>query len=167
LPGWRRTIAVASALLAAISAVLLVVGGRPRDAPVRAPGAAGVAAAYGYPLKCLSVAIALHDPRFARADFDHAVPCGRYTGYTTAIFRRVHGAWVSVLDATSYPCPVRSLPEQVQVELGVCLPPATAYADTPDSVSRRLVPTRLTGRRLRAEAPARPRSRAWARSLTQ
>jgi hypothetical protein len=143
----------------------------PRDARARATGPAGVAAAYGYPLECLSVAIAVHDPRFARADFDHAVPCGRYAGEVTAIFRRVDGAWMPVLEATSYPCPVRSLPEPVQVELGVCLPPAAAYADTPASVSRRHFPTdrvlRLTGRRPRVAAPVRPPSRVWARSLTQ
>jgi hypothetical protein len=135
-----RTLAVAGALTAAVAAVLIATGSGSRDhtrrAAARAPGPRGVAAAYGYPLRCLSVAIALHDPRFARADFDHAVPCGRYTGEVTAIFRRADGAWVPVLDAASYPCPVRSLPEQVQVELGVCLPPTAAYADTPDSVGR-------------------------------
>ena len=178
-PRRRVTIGVGSALAATTAAVLLATapwgGGHARmglqDVRARAPGPVGVAAAYGYPLRCLSVAIALHDPRFARADFDHIVPCGSYTGYTTAIFRRVDGAWVPVLEATSYPCPVRSLPEQVQVELGVCLPPTPAYADTPASVSRRTVPTdrvwRSTGTRPRAEAPARPQSRAWARSLTQ
>jgi hypothetical protein len=40
-----------------------------------------LAAAYGYPLRCVSVAIALHDPRFARPDFDRTLPCGRYRGY--------------------------------------------------------------------------------------
>jgi hypothetical protein len=168
------TIGFAGVLAAIIVAVLLVTGlpggAHPNVGP-RAPGPVGVAAAYGYPLRCLSVTIAPHDPRFARADFDHIVPCGSYTGYTTAIFGRVHGAWVPLLEATSFSCPVRSLPEQVQVELGVCLPPTPAYADTPASVSRRPVPAdrvwRSTGRRPRAEAPAGPRSRAWARSLTQ
>lgn len=132
----RTTIGFGGALAATIVAVLLATGSLggdhsrvgPRDARARAPGPIGVAAAYGYPLRCLSVAIALHDPRFARADFDHAVPCGRYAGDPTAIFRRVDGAWTPVLDATSYPCPVRSLPVQVQVELGVCLPPMAAHA---------------------------------------
>jgi hypothetical protein len=141
-PHWRRTIGFAGALATTIATVLLAIGSFggdrshavPRNARARAPGPVGVAAAYGYPLRCLSVAIALHDPRFARADFDHAVPCGRYAGDVTAIFRRLDGAWVPVLEATSYPCPVRSLPEQTQVELGVCLPPTPAYADTPDSV---------------------------------
>jgi hypothetical protein len=175
-PHWHRTIGFAGALAAAIAIVVVVFTAghsrtAPRNARTRAPGPAGVAAAYGYPLRCLSVAIALHDPRFARADFDHIVPCGSYTGYETAIFRRVDGAWVPVLEAISYPCPVRSLPEPVQVELGVCLPPTRAYADTPASVSRRHFPTdrvwRSTGTRPRAEAPRRPPSRAWARSLTQ
>jgi hypothetical protein len=89
-------------------------------AQARAPGAAGVAAAYGYPLYCLRITIALDDPTFARADFDHAVQCGRYTGYPTAIFHRSRGIWVPVLDAIAYVCPVRSLPLGVQVELAVC-----------------------------------------------
>lgn len=131
-PKRRRAIAIWGVLAAVIVTVLLATelpgGDHSRDALRRAPGPAGVAAAYGYPLRCLSVAIALHDPRFARADFDRAVPCGRFTGSVTAIFRRVDGAWVPVLDAASYPCPVRSLPEPVQVELGVCLPPRAAHA---------------------------------------
>jgi len=31
-----------------------------------------------YPLGCVGVAIALHDPRFGRADFDRTLPCGHY-----------------------------------------------------------------------------------------
>jgi hypothetical protein len=37
----------------------------------------GVGAASGYALGCLSLSIALHDPRFARADFDHMICKGR------------------------------------------------------------------------------------------
>jgi hypothetical protein len=75
----------------------------------------------------LSVAIATHDPRFARADFDKSVPCGQFSGYATAIFRRTGGMWVAVIEAINYACPVRSLPAQVQAELGVCMvsPPAS------------------------------------------
>ena len=166
---------VAGAVVAAVAAVVLVIGpwggdhprasSRDARARARAPGPAGVAAAYGYPLRCLSVAIALHDPRFARADFDHAVPCGRYTGFVTAIFRRAEGQWVPVLKATNYPCPVRSLPIPVQVELGVCDPAVDSL------VSRRPVPknwaSRATDRRPHAAGPAPPPSRQWARSLTQ
>jgi hypothetical protein len=51
-------------------------------------GAARVAAAYGYPLRCLSVAVALHDPRFLRPDFDRTLWCVRYGAHPTAILRR-------------------------------------------------------------------------------
>lgn len=84
------------------------------------PGALGVAAAYGYPPRCLSVTIPADHPSYARADFDRATLCGRYAGYPTAIFRRVDGAWRAVLDAISYSCPVASLPPTVQAELAVC-----------------------------------------------
>ncbi len=36
-------------------------------------GSVGVGATSGHPLGCFSLAIALHDPRFARADFDRTV----------------------------------------------------------------------------------------------
>lgn len=95
-------------------------GGSRGVSAARKPGPPGVAAAYGYPLRCLSVAIALHDPRFARADFDRTLPCGRYAGYATAIFRRSGGRWRPVLDALGYSCPVRALPPRVRAELAVC-----------------------------------------------
>jgi hypothetical protein len=83
-------------------------------------GAAGVAAAYGYPPQCLAVTILRNDPTYARADFDRDNSCGRFNGYATAIFHRVGGAWRPALEALSYACPVRSLPRSVQVQLGVC-----------------------------------------------
>ncbi len=98
-------------------------GVRPNQS--RREGAAGVAAAYRYPLGCLSVTIAAGDPAYARADFDRARPCGRYGGNPTAIFRRVNGAWRPVLDAVGYSCPVASLPDAVQADLDVCPQAAT------------------------------------------
>jgi hypothetical protein len=86
----------------------------------RLTGAAAVAAAYRYPLACLSVTISASDPAYARAELDRASPCWRYGGYVTAIFHRTDGAWRLVLDVGSYPCPVRSLPAVVQAQLGVC-----------------------------------------------
>jgi hypothetical protein len=39
------------------------------------------AAAYPYPLRCVSEAIALHDPRFARAAFERTIPsCPPHNG---------------------------------------------------------------------------------------
>ncbi len=86
-------------------------------------GSPGVAAAYGYPQRCLSVTILGSDPNYARADFDHALPCERYTGYTTAIFHRVHGAWRVVVTGVRYTCPVPGIPVKVQSALGVCEAP--------------------------------------------
>lgn len=100
------------------------------SAPIASPaqarerGPAGVAGAYGYPPRCLSVTISASDPSYARADFDHASPCGRYDGSSGAIFRRVHGAWRQLAIPPGYSCPVDSLPEAVQAELAVC-PPTT------------------------------------------
>jgi hypothetical protein len=94
-------------------------------AVARETGPAGVAAADGYPLRCLSITILAADQAYARADFNHRRPCGRFTGYSTAIFHRVMGAWRPVLDAVGYVCPVASLPVNVQTELGVCLQPTS------------------------------------------
>ena len=93
------------------------------DGQSRLPGAAGVAAAYHYPLRCLSVTTAASDRAYARAELDRASPCWRYGAYVTAIFHRADGAWRLVLDAGSYTCPVVALPRVVQAQLAVC-PPA-------------------------------------------
>src|SRR5262249_3724381 len=87
----------------------------------RQPGPRGVAAAYGHPLGCLSITILPASRTHARADFNHASPCGRYTGDPTAIFHYASGAWRAVLEAVSYQCPVEFLPVAVQRELDVCL----------------------------------------------
>jgi hypothetical protein len=122
---------VALVLLAAILAMAGTLVGGPDGARhvvsalARERGPAGVAAAYGYPLRCLSITILASDQAYARADFNHLRPCGRFTGYSTAIFHRVMGAWRPVLDAAGYVCPVASLPVDVQTELGVCLQPTS------------------------------------------
>ncbi len=89
-------------------------------AAAREPGPAGVAAAYGYPLRCLSVTIASANRAYARADYNRVSACGRYDGTVTAIFHRVGGEWRPVLDATGYSCPVASLSRAVATELDVC-----------------------------------------------
>jgi hypothetical protein len=119
-----RAGAALALLLAASAASALIALGPPGggDGPAgsRTGGPAGVAAAYGYPLRCLSITISASDPAFARADPDRASPCGRYDGSMTAIFRRVHGAWRPVLDTSSYRCPVESVPPVAQGQLAVC-----------------------------------------------
>ena len=113
----------AAAMGAAVVGVLA--GGRDGTARRGTAGAelvgpAGVAAAYGYPLRCVSVTIAQTNHAYARADFDHRSPCGRYDGYATAVFHRVDGSWRPVIDALGYSCPVADVPRPVQAELGVC-----------------------------------------------
>jgi hypothetical protein len=96
-------------------------GAAPRSSPTATDrGAAGVAAAYGFPRRCLAVTMLGNDPTYARADFNRASPCGRYDGIATAIFHRADGVWRPALVAATYSCPVRSLPRAVQVQLGVC-----------------------------------------------
>jgi len=89
-------------------------------AAAREPGPAGVAAAYGYPLRCLTVTIAPANRSYARADYNRVSACGRYDGTVTAIFHRVDREWRPVLDATGYSCPIASLSRAVATELAVC-----------------------------------------------
>ena len=117
-----RGVIVALVLLLLIaSAGLLWLGNRNAAGPVmRNRGPDGVAAVYGYPLRCLSVTILATNRTYARADFNHLSRCGRYTWYPTAIFHYASGRWRTVLDAINYVCPVASLPRPVQTDLGVC-----------------------------------------------
>jgi hypothetical protein len=93
---------------------------RPVTPRARERGAAGVAAAYGHPLRCLSITIAPHDPAYARADFNDAAACGRFGGYATAIFRRVDGIWRPALYTLHFSCPAPDVPRAIQTELAVC-----------------------------------------------
>jgi hypothetical protein len=125
---YRRAIAAFVLVLTITTAMTLWLGARhPAVRVVNSVagerGAAGVAAAYGYPLRCLTVTILANDPTHARADFNHLTTCGRYTGYPTVIFHYDSGAWRIVLDAVAYFCPVDSLPAAVQTDLGVCQEP--------------------------------------------
>ncbi len=100
-------------------------GGRTRASPAtsalaREPGPAGVAAAYGYPVRCLSVTTSTSDSAYARADFDHNRACGIFHLFVTAIFRRLGGVWRRAMISVSYSCPVASLPAVVARELAVC-----------------------------------------------
>lgn len=109
------------ALALGLSAALLA-GGRSASlgrgpAGSDRPGAAGVAAAYGHPRRCLTITVLFP---YARADFDRRNMCGRYAGDSTAIFRRVDGAWRTVLDAVLYTCPAAGVPRSVQAALGIC-----------------------------------------------
>jgi hypothetical protein len=118
-PGMRRAVAIALALLSAAAVatlVLIALGGsssQPRPAPT-------IAAADGWPGRCLDVTISPSDSSYARADLDRAATCGRFWWAGVAIFRRVAGGWVAALRAGNYACPVRSLPVTVQADLAVC-----------------------------------------------
>jgi hypothetical protein len=52
---------------------------------LRATGPAADAQAAAYPLRCLSLLIALHDPRLMNAAFDRNLPCGHPRGPYTLI----------------------------------------------------------------------------------
>jgi len=125
----RRAPAVAALTLALLAgAVVGVASSRilaGPEPPLRAQaaqadeaGPAGVAAAYHYPLACLSVTIAAADPAYAAARLNRASPCWRYGVYSTTIFHRVAGKWRLVTSGAS--CSIASIPTVVRAEVGLC-----------------------------------------------
>jgi hypothetical protein len=118
--GLVLVIAAAGALVAGLALGDRGSGGRGPTTQAHDEGAAGVAAAYGYPLRCLTITISQADPTYARADLGHTGTCWRYQGDVTAVFHRVDGAWRALLRGGSYSCPVASLPRAVQADLAVC-----------------------------------------------
>jgi hypothetical protein len=97
--------------LAALVAGALPTGatraGRPSAAAARgavtAPVArravtAAVAAAFGYPHRCLSITVSPADPDYASAHVDRRGGCADYHGYINASFDRIDGKWRLVLD---------------------------------------------------------------------
>jgi hypothetical protein len=70
----------------------------PNPAAVRAAGTGAVAAAFGYPHRCLSITISPTDRDYASAHVDHRGQCARYHGYVNASFHRIDGVWRLVLD---------------------------------------------------------------------
>jgi hypothetical protein len=65
-----------------------------------APGAqrAAIAAAYGYPLRCLSITVSASNRAYATARLDRRPGCERYDGYVNASFHHIGGGWRLVLD---------------------------------------------------------------------
>ena len=110
------------AALIAASAVIWLVGRQARDRdPVTARGPNGVAAAYGYPLGCMSVTIPVVDRTYARADLSHVAGCGSNTGYAPAIFHYVAGRWRLVPDAIGYTCNPNAMPAVVERAFELCV----------------------------------------------
>lgn len=124
----RVRVVLALGALGALAVIVAVVlsGGSVRHAdPVTARGPAGVAAAYGYPLGCMSVTIPSADRTYARADLTHAAGCGGITGYAPAIFHYVAGRWRLVPDAIGYMCNRESVPAAVDEAFELCVQPIT------------------------------------------
>jgi hypothetical protein len=122
----------AIAVLAAIVALSLG-GSRARHAdPVTARSPAGVAAAYGYPLGCMSVTIPAADRTYARAVLSHATGCAGSTGYAPAIFHYVAGRWRLVPDAIGYMCNRESVPAAVDRAFELCVGPIAPGAGLPN-----------------------------------
>jgi hypothetical protein len=107
--------------LAAVVAIVLGGGSARRGDPVTARGPNGVAAAYGYPLGCMSVTIPAADRTYARADLSHVAGCGRNTGYAPAIFHYVAGRWRLVPDAIGYTCNPTAMPAAVEQAFELCV----------------------------------------------
>lgn len=69
-----------------------------RAAQAQSADTAGVAAAYGYPARCLRVTTSASDPTAASARVARTGSCARYRGYVDASFHWIDGGWRLVLD---------------------------------------------------------------------
>jgi hypothetical protein len=122
-------------ILVAFAAVWSGGGGARHGDAVTIPGANGVAAAYGYPLGCMSVTILAADRTYARADLSHTIGCGQETGYAPAIFHYAAGRWRLVPDAIGYMCNPHAMPAVVAQGLDLCVgsvvPPGCARIGIP------------------------------------
>jgi hypothetical protein len=134
----RRGLALAIGAIAALGALAAIMavavsGPSARHAdPVTARGPAGVAAAYGYPLGCMSVKIPAADRTYARADLTHAAGCGGITGYAPAFFHYVAGRWRLVPNAIGYMCNPDVAPAAVVQGLDLCVGPIGPRAKLPN-----------------------------------
>ena len=103
---WCAALALATVTALAGLVALMPTGGgrgggtaavtRPDALPLRAGTA--VAAAFGYPERCLRISVSVADPDFASVHVDRTGACGNYRGYVNASFHRVGGAWRLVFD---------------------------------------------------------------------
>lgn len=64
----------------------------------QAAGPAAIAAAFGYPQRCLAITISATNPDYANAHLEREHGCGNYHGYVNASLHRVDGVWRLVLD---------------------------------------------------------------------
>lgn len=102
---WRApAVVLAGAVIAALAVGLLLAAGGAgnhggaRVAHAQSAGPAGIAAAFGYPLRCLTITISNSDPAYARAQVDRTRTCAGYRGYVNASFHLIDGTWRLVLD---------------------------------------------------------------------
>jgi hypothetical protein len=104
---------VAGAIIAALS---LASGGRAG----RPLGSGALARQFGLRLNCSRRTVVSADGAYARIDLDHAGPCGTFGNQVTLVLHRLHGVWVRELEASSWRCPVRGVPQAVAIELQLC-----------------------------------------------
>jgi hypothetical protein len=92
---------------------------------------AAIVAAKGDPARCLHLTISSADPTYVRVGFVSTSSCAQYEGNGVWVFHESGGTWSQAFDASSYKCPVASLPAAVQTDLGVCR--ATSTPASPPS----------------------------------
>lgn len=122
----RAGLALVLAALTLVGVTALSAGTNTLPAPP--PRAAAIAAAFGYPTRCLTIAVSVVDPDYARAAINHANGCERYHGYVNASLHRVHGDWRLILDEGQLFVPNRLLAPRYRFPLG-CLSLAIALHD--------------------------------------
>jgi hypothetical protein len=124
------------ALTAVVTAVAIIVvlssGGRasrPLDSDA-------LTTQFGLRSNCARLTIVSPDGAYTRIDLDHSGPCGTFGNQVTLVLHRVQGVWVRKFEASSWTCPISSLPQPVAIELQLCrLNRGITLKATPDSMA--------------------------------
>jgi hypothetical protein len=101
---WSLCVALALAAVTVAAVVGVQLASRRTDSAgaaggaAQAPSPAAVAAAFGYPRRCLNIVISAFDRDYATAHVDRTGDCAKYRGYINGSFHRVHGDWRLILD---------------------------------------------------------------------
>jgi hypothetical protein len=107
-------------LLVAVAAAAIIAVASSSERASRPPGSDALATQFGLRLNCSRLTVVSPDGAYARIDLDHAGPCGTFGNQVTLILHRYHGVWVRKLEASSWTCPMRRLPQPVVIELQLC-----------------------------------------------
>lgn len=127
---------VFGALAAVVTAVAIIVVSSSGGHASRPLDSDALTTEFGLRSNCARLTIVSPDGAYTRIDLDHSGPCGTFGNQVTLVLHRLHGVWVRKFEASSWTCPISSLPQPVAIELQLCrLNRGITLKATPDSMA--------------------------------